>query len=51
MLAFQEGFEVNNLFYLDLVLNVIFFVDIVVNFNTAIMTDELEVIDEYSVRT
>ena len=46
MLAFQEGFDVNNLFFLDTVLNILFFIDIIVNFNTAILMEDLEIIDE-----
>jgi hypothetical protein len=45
MLAFQEGFQVNNLFYLDTILNILFFIDILVNFNTAILLEDLEIID------
>lgn len=50
MLAFQDGFEINNLFYLDTVLNIIFFIDIIVNFNTAIVLEDLDVIDDRRVR-
>ena len=46
MLAFQEdGFEINNLFYADTVLNILFLIDVIVNFNTAILMDDLEIID------
>ena len=38
------------MFYLDSVLNIIFLVDIFVNFNTAIITDDLEIIDDRKVR-
>ncbi len=50
MLAFQDGFDVNNLFYLDTVLNILFFFDIIVNFNTAILLEDLDIIDDRRVR-
>lgn len=50
MLAFQEGFQVDNLFILDTVLNILFFIDIIVNFNTAILKDDLDIIDDRRVR-
>jgi hypothetical protein len=46
MLAFQEGFEVDNLFILDSVLNILFFIDIIVNFNTAVLMDDLDIVDD-----
>ena len=49
MLAFQEGFELGNLFYLDTILNFAFLIDIFVNFNTAILTEDLEIIDDRKV--
>ena len=50
MLAFQDGFEVNDLFYLDTILNILFFIDIIVNFSTAIVLEDLDVIDDRRVR-
>jgi len=49
MLAFQEGFEVDNMFILDSVLNILFFIDILVNFNTAVLMEDLDIVDDRGV--
>lgn len=43
MLAFTDSM---NLEYLDMAMNVVFFIDIVLNFFTAIFTNDLEIIDD-----
>jgi hypothetical protein len=50
MLAFQEGFSANSLFYVDQICNIFFVADIFVNFNTVYTDEELDQIDSRRVR-
>ena len=49
MLAFQSDTTFSGLTYLDTILNILFFVDIGLNFTTAFFTDDFYVVDTHKV--